>query len=113
MRLNQKAKADKDLAHARATTWNSKPDAWVSKIAAFFLDQISETDLFDASSHSGEETVNQQRCEAWYYAGIKRLIAGDEGTAVAYFDNCVHTNEDTFVEYDFAQAQLKAMGQGN
>ena len=110
-RLDQKARADTELSHVRATSWNAKPDAWISKIAAFFLDQISETDLFEAANRPGVETVNQQHCEAWYYAGIKRLIAGDETTALEYFNNCLDTGEETFTEYYFAQSQLKALGQ--
>ena len=43
-----------------------------------------------------------QRCEAWYYAGMQRLPAGDKKTAADYFNKCLGTQEKNFDEYNLA-----------
>jgi lipoprotein NlpI len=109
--LNQKGEADQELSEAMEKEWNAAPEAWVSKIAGFFLEQVDEKDLLSAASvPGGEETANQQFCEAWYYAGMKRLLAGDKTTAISYFRKSMATQEKDFTEYIFSQAQLKALG---
>jgi hypothetical protein len=42
---------------------------------------------------------------------MKRLFNGDIITATADFHKCLATEEKTFTEYQFAQAELKALGQ--
>ena len=108
-RQNHKAEADLELAEALETKWNAPQKSWVSQIAAFFLDQLSEKDFLAAAETPDSETVNQQHCEAWYYIGMKRLLAGDKTAAIDDFNKCLATKETDFTEYAFAQAQLKAL----
>ena len=54
---------------------------WISRIGRFLLDQISEFDFLGGATSSDMEKNRAQHCEAWYYAGMKRLLAGDKNTA--------------------------------
>ena len=108
--MHHQTEADIDLSEARQKTWNAKENEWPSKIADFFLGQISEADLMAASDIPGVETANEQHCEAWYYAGMKHLLAGDSTTAAHYFHKCLATDVKDFTEYSFAEAQLKTLG---
>jgi lipoprotein NlpI len=80
-----------------------------SKIARFLLDQISETEFLAGAVSSDVERDRAQHCEAWYYAGMKRLFAGDKKAAADCFDKCLGTQENTFDEYLLARAELKSL----
>ena len=57
-----------------------------------------------------DKTTDAERhCEAYFYAGTKRLIDGDKKTAQDYFEKCVATGLKNFSEYDCAAAELKAL----
>jgi len=47
-----------------------------------------------------------QECEAYYFAGMERLAAGDKATAIAYFQKSASTNILEFIEYRAAIAEL-------
>ena len=64
---------------------------WVSKIGRLLLDQISESDFLGGATSSDVEKDRAQHCEAWYYTGMKRLLAGDKKTAADYFNKCLRT----------------------
>jgi lipoprotein NlpI len=49
-------------------------------------------------------------CEAWFYAGIKRLAAGDKRTAIELFKKCLATDQKTFVEFGLAATELNMLG---
>jgi len=40
---------------------------------------------------------------------MKHLLAGDKADARESFNKCIATGQSTFVEYAFAQAELKAL----
>lgn len=84
----------------------SRPQGdWAAKIIGFLLDRISEAD-FLASVPPKDQG---RRCKAWYYAGMKRLLAGNKAKASDYFLQCVATGQWDFDEYQFAKAELKAL----
>ena len=82
---------------------------WTNTIAKFLLDKISEDDLLKASEKGEAVTQKGQRCEAWYYAGVKKLAAGDTKAAKERFQKCVDTKMDAFAEYDAATVELKVL----
>jgi tetratricopeptide (TPR) repeat protein len=107
VRKGQSAEANRELAAYFSSRRNTTATDWVSKIARFLLDQISETEL-DAASTDVEKD-RAPHCEAWYYAGMKRLLAGDRKTAADCFDKCLATQETTFDAYLLARAELKSL----
>jgi lipoprotein NlpI len=91
-------------------TYKNTPGAdWASKIAQFLLDQISETELLAGATSSDVEKDRARHCEAWYYAGMKRLLTGDKKAAADCFDKCLRMQENTFDEYMLARAELKSL----
>ena len=86
---------------------------WVNKIGTFLLGRIAEADFVAAANSPDTETDRDQHCEAWYYSGMKRQLAGDKKTAADYLRKCLATQETNYDEYAFAQAELKALGSTN
>src|SRR5262249_37503489 len=109
-RLGEKAAANKELVAYLDKRWNGAPDDWATKVANFLLDKISEADFFAAAASPDAKKERSQRCEAWFYAGMKRLLNVDKTTAADYFRKCLATEEKDFTEYQFAKAELHALG---
>ncbi len=110
-RQNPKGTADQDLSTALQTQWNSPPEDFSSKIASFLLGHIREDELIANAASPDASREPEQYCKAWYFAGIKRLFAGDTKTAVTYFQKSVATNQKEFCEHIFAQTELATLGQ--
>jgi tetratricopeptide (TPR) repeat protein len=106
---NSKTDPDLELAGYLQTSWNSAPDDLTSKTAAFLLGRINEDDFLAAASSTDGQKDQSQHCEAWYFAGMKRLLAGDRKTAIDYFHKCLATGETDYCEYILAQAELQAL----
>lgn len=111
-RNNPRGTADQDLSKALLNDWNSPPEEFTSKIGSFLLGHMREDDLI-ANAASPDPTLEpSQYCKAWYFAGMKRLLAGDKKTAVTYFQKCVATDQKDYCEHIFARAELEGLGQG-
>jgi lipoprotein NlpI len=83
---------------------------WAPKLAKFLLGQVTEDELFATAKAADPKELNRQLCEAWYYAGEKRWLAGDRESAAQDFRKCLQTERKDFEEYAFAKAELKALG---
>jgi lipoprotein NlpI len=70
---------------------------------------VTEPDFQAAAASKIAKTDSNQHCEAWFYIGMKHLLAGDKADARESFNKCIATGQSTFVEYAFAQAELKAL----
>jgi len=106
---NAKADADHDLTDALENNWNSSSDDLISKTAAFLLGNLSETDYLAAAASSDAKIEQGQHCEAWYFAGMKRLLMGDKKGAIDAFHQSVATGQKDYCEYILAQAELQAL----
>lgn len=106
---NSKTDPDKQLADYLQTGWNSPPDDLATKIAGFLLGRIPEADLLAAASSPDAKKDQGQHCEAWYFAGMKRLLDGDKTTAIDYFHRCVATGEKDYCEYILSLAELQGL----
>lgn len=54
-------------------------------------------------------TARGHQCEAWFYAGLKHLLAGDKNIAVKDFRKCLATNARNYDEYNRAVIELKKL----
>ena len=106
---NQKSEADQELSSAMEKNWNAASGDWVSQTGRFLLGQINETDYLTAAASTDKSKDQGQHCEAWYFVGMKRLLAGDKNAAAAGFRASLATGKTDFFEYGFAQAQLNAL----
>ncbi len=86
-------------------------DDWPVTVAGFLLGRISEADLLTAAASSDTKKDSGQRCEAWYYIGVKHSLNSDTAAAAENFQKCIATGKKNYIEYQFAAAELKAMGQ--
>ncbi len=99
--LLQRLKDDKKVA----------PDDWVAHIGRYLLGNITGPDLFAAAVVPDAKKTSGQHCEAWYYTGMKNLLAGGRQTAADDFRKCIATGENDYVEYGMARSELKALGE--
>ncbi len=104
--------ADEELSASLQNDWNSTPEELSSKIAAFLLGHLNESDLIASAASPDPSRERGQYCKIWYFAGMKRLLAGDMTTGVSYLQKCVETGQKDHFELTFAQAKLRVLGQG-
>jgi hypothetical protein len=108
-RLGQKDQADRDLSAYVKGLPASGQNPWPPTTASFFLGNTSEADYLAKAAASDPKERDGNLCEAWYYAGQSRLIAGDKTKAKEYFEKCEQTNQTGFFESMAAHAELAAM----
>jgi lipoprotein NlpI len=133
--LGETESANRELTEYFAKRPKHAAKDWTSRIISFVVGDVSEQDFWppkdqteplsdvaaawyavDASQNRSHGSLPRRLntgrvCEAWFYAGMKRLVAGDKTAANECFQRCVGTEEKTFVEYDLAKAELEMSGQ--
>ena len=82
------------------------PDDWGKSVASYLLGDLPEEKFFAKAAQGQAKSLQGQQCEAFYYAGMNRILAGDPAAAV-FFEKCVATNLKDFSEYSWARAELK------
>ena len=110
------------------------PDEWVRKVGHFLLGRETERDFFAAAASLEDAAAKRQhevrllppgkfalvdpqvdppargqRCEAWFYSGMMRLLAGDKAAAAEQFRQCLATKRTNFLEYELAEDELKTL----
>jgi tetratricopeptide (TPR) repeat protein len=109
---NSKTDGDQELSDALENSWNSAPDDIVTKTAAFLLGRMAETDYLAAADSPDAKTEPGQHCEADYFVGMKRLLAGDKKGAIASFHQSVATGQKDYCEYLLSQGEIKSLEPG-
>ena len=92
---------------ATAAGWTN---GWAKDLGRYVAGQINEKTLLKAAKKSDLEPVSGQKCEAFYFIGMMRLIAGDHAGAREYFEMCATTGQVDYYEYKFSRAELTRMG---
>jgi lipoprotein NlpI len=106
----QTAEAHDALANFRGGHSFSEDDHWAQTIISFLLGKLPEEDFLAAAASDDAKTDHDQRCEACYYAAVKRQLAGDETAAIDLYRQCVATKHYAFYEYRLAREELKRLG---
>ncbi len=106
-RLGEQDAATKELQTYLDSRKTGTSDDWPAKVVRFIAGQLSEPDFFKAAENTDKKTNKEQHCEAYFYAGSKRLIEGDKTTANDYFEKCLATECKEIDEYNSAAAELK------
>ncbi|MFA5190462.1 MAG: hypothetical protein WC740_07050, partial [Verrucomicrobiia bacterium] len=104
-----KQAGDKELA-AYFDKRDNTADLWPVPIAEFLLGKISEGNLMAAAASPNSYRERGRRTEGWYYAGMKRLLAGDKTGAADCFRKCLAMDRKGRMNHYCAQAELKALG---
>jgi lipoprotein NlpI len=84
-----------------------KPADWPINVANYLTGDLSEPDLFKSAENPDKRKDAGQHCEAYFFAGTKRLIKGDISTATNFFWKCLATNMKHYQDYRSAVAELK------
>ena len=109
-RLNERDAATKELARYFAERKTEQPEDWPSKIARLLTGDLSEDDFLKAAASKDPKIDREQKCEAYFYAGSRRLLEGDKIGAKVLFQKCIDTGVMNFTEYTSAAAELKRLG---
>jgi lipoprotein NlpI len=81
-------------------------DNWAKAIGYFILGSMDEETLMAKATSCPPAKIREQQCEAYYYAGMVRLIRNDSTQARRLFEKCVATGVTHFVEYRLAKQEL-------
>ncbi|HEV2438006.1 MAG TPA: tetratricopeptide repeat protein [Verrucomicrobiae bacterium] len=87
-RTGARDKANQQLLDYCRNRMNGTSADWPMQIAKFLLNQISETDFFIAIDAAD---IGREQSEFWYYAGMKRLLAGEKAGASDCFRKSLTT----------------------
>lgn len=79
------------------------------QVGRFLTGQITEVDFLRAAANANSQSNREQHCEAYFYAGAKRLVENDKAGAADFFEKCLGTGVNTFEEYQSAEAELKVL----
>jgi lipoprotein NlpI len=78
-------------------------DPWGRSLAATLAGDSSPDSLVARAETPGA------RCEAWFYAGMRRLLTGDRGGAARDLRECVETGCRTWTEWRSAIAEIERL----
>ena len=109
VRSGEKEAATQELvSYLKNRKAQSLPD-WPMQVGRFLAGQITEADFLKAAADANTKADREQHCEAYFYAGSKRLIENDKTGAADFFKKCLGTGVTTFEEYHSAEAELKVL----
>jgi tetratricopeptide (TPR) repeat protein len=108
-RTGERDKGDAELA--RYLKDRKTGSDWYLKIANFLMGKLPEAEFMKAGLEGTqvEREGRAQKCEAYYYGGMKRLIDGDKDGARELFKKCLDTGVKEITAYASAQAELDAL----
>lgn len=85
------------------------PAGWPKTVGSYLAGELSEGDFIREAETGGEPTAEQRRCEADFYIGITRLIAGDRAGAEDWFERSLKTGVENYYEFKLARAELQRL----
>lgn len=108
-RSGEKAAATQELDSYLKNRKPHNPPDWPLQVGRFLAGQINEDDLLKAAANSNAQTDREQHCEAYFYAGSKRLFENDQTDALEFFKKCLGAGVTNFLEYRSAEAELRVL----
>ncbi len=108
-RIGETEAAGKELSAFLEKRSNAASNDWVSTLGGHLLGTVTEEKLLTAAASPDAKKERGQKCEAWFYAGMKKLVAGDKAAAADSFRKSIATEQKDFTEYQLAGAELKAL----
>jgi tetratricopeptide (TPR) repeat protein len=106
-RLGDTAAATRELQNYLAVRVPTKTDDWPSKIGLFLAGQLAEPEFLLAAGNADAKIESSQLCQAFYYAGSKRLLAGELPAAADCFRKSIATGVKSGFAYDSAAAESR------
>jgi tetratricopeptide (TPR) repeat protein len=89
----------------------AKSGEWKTIAAQFLAGKLTEAQLIEQATTSAKRPTDipKHLCEAYYYAAMKCLLAGDTAGAVTRFQKSMGTTEDNSYQYLNARTELQAL----
>ncbi len=97
---------DDGLAELAGAVADMSDGYWGKKVGLYLTGALPEKDFLAQAAQGTIIRVSEAQCEAYYYVGMTRLIAGDTAAAKGFFEKCLATNVTNFFEFFFARAEL-------
>lgn len=86
-----------------------KPDDWSTSIGNFLLGKITQDQLLEKAHAAPSYEAAGDLCEAWFYIGVTKRIAGDLKGAQDAFDKAVATQAKSSEEFVEAGREAAAL----
>jgi tetratricopeptide (TPR) repeat protein len=87
-------------------------DGWYRKLAGHLAGSVPEEVLFADWAVEGPRRALEKQCEAYFYAGMRRIVRGERSVGEAYLRKCRETDRRDFLEFDSAAVELEVPAQG-
>ena len=81
-------------------------DSWSKSTGLYLIEALPEQDYLAKAGQGSVAAVSAQRCGALYFAGMTRLLTGDEAAARGFFEQCVATKQTNCDEFILARAEV-------
>lgn len=112
-RLGRTVPATDELREYLAKSDVSNSNDWPGQVCRFLAGLMTEENFLAAAESPDIKRDQDQHCEAYFYIGSKRQIAGDKAGAIDCFKKCLDTGVQNFAEYQSAKAELRVLGRTN
>jgi lipoprotein NlpI len=103
--------ANMELSAYLKSVDDSKTNEWSAITARFLSGNLPEKDFLILATTSARRpsAVTNQVCESFFYAAMKRKIAGDKDSARTLFQQCLDTKYNNCIEYWTAETELRGL----
>jgi lipoprotein NlpI len=102
-RAGQAADANRDLKQYATKEHRGRPGDWFNQIASFLMGEQNEEQFFNLAGSK------DQICDAYFYAGVKKVIAKDKAAAKAHFKKAIDSGASASNEYWSAMAEFEGV----
>lgn len=108
-RKGQTLEANRDLAaYWKSLSADAQQDGF-GQIAQYLIGQVSDHDLLAENAMETSPNQAMHKAARWYFVGVKRLINGDDASAVEAFQSCLDVPQLSFIEQILATQSLSEL----
>ena len=84
---------------------------WPKNIGSFIAGLVTEKELLNLAQEGDKKKLLERQCEAYYYAGVCRLLDGEDSKARELFEKCIAAGPKNNIEHRLARAELTRMSE--
>ena len=112
--LHHMGKREQATEHVTMQAKALDDDAWIAPVIRFYAGEITEEEVLKGAEAEDPKLDNEQKCEAYYYLGMAHLLGVPDGVepdttvAMKYFEDCVSTGVEVFIEFKLATKILES-----
>lgn len=110
-RLGQGEQAQRDLNAYIRSIPPAKGGDWNTGVAHFLAGTLNETNFIAEAATTAKRATDipEQTGDAWYYAAMEHLLAGDKSGAAERFEKSLKTGSDNSFNYLRARVELDSL----